>query len=477
MTIRPTTSLLLSMVERQISMATAKNVRAQEQIASGRRILRTADDPVGAAQAGSYTRQIAANDRYLEAIRGGRSVLDAGAANLESVSGNISEARSILIEGMNATKSADDRALLADQIDLIRDRLLDLANSRFGDRYLYSGTKTQTEPFVQARSGGRAVVEYQGNRDEQRVLAGPDFSIGIGLPGSDVFASLEPTGTRLSGLTGIASGISADQGTGYDTLDLRHDATVGTPGSGVLLTSGGSLDTILGPHTLTIDSVNGTVQLDGGTAVPIPAAGDPSLTDFTVTNSAGAEVHLDFSAYDGTSSVAALNGQGSISIDDTNYVPLTFAETDLELIDPATGSVVHVDTTGVQRSGRELLTFGGTVNVFDALEGIANDLRNGDGLDQSEITQRLGDRLRELDRNSENVRQALGDLGSRSARLTSLEGRIEDSNLRVEGLLSSVRDVDFSQAVIDMSTAQTTLETVQATGARMLQNSLLNFLR
>lgn len=477
MAIRPTTSLLLSMVERQISNATAKSVRAQEQIASGRRILRTADDPVGAAQAGSYTRQIAANDRYLEAIRNGRSVLDAGAANLESVSGNISEARSILIEGMNATKSADDRALLADQIDLIRDRLLDLANSRFGDRYLYSGTKTQTQPFAEARLGGRPVVEYQGNRDEQRVLAGPEFSIGIGLPGSEIFAAHQPTGTELSGLTGVASGTSADQGKGYDVLDVRHDATIGTPGSGVTLTAGGSFDTILGPHSLTIDGANGTVRLDSGTAVPIPAPGDPNLADFTVTNAAGAEVRLDFTGFDGTSSVAALSGQGSISIDDTNYVAMTFAETDLELIDPATGSVVHVDTTGIQRSGRELLTFGGSVNVFDALEGIASDLRNTDGLKQSEITQRLGDRLGELDRNSENVRQALGDLGSRSARLTGLEGRIEDANLRVEGLLSSVRDVDFSQAVIDMSTAQTTLETVQATGARMLQNSLLNFLR
>ena len=78
---------------------------------------------------------------------------------------------------------------------------------------------------------------------------------------------------------------------------------------------------------------------------------------------------------------------------------------------------------------------------------------------------------------AENVRQALGDLGSRSARLTTLEGRIEDASLRVQSLLSSVRDVDFSQAVVDLSMAQTTLQTVQNTGARMLQNSLLNFLR
>ena len=71
-------------------------------------------------------------------------------------------------------------------------------------------------------------------------------------------------------------------------------------------------------------------------------------------------------------------------------ISLTFTETDLELTDPATNTVLHLDATGVRRAGRELVTFGGTVNAFDVLQGIADDLRDPDGLSHADLRDRLG---------------------------------------------------------------------------------------
>jgi flagellin-like hook-associated protein FlgL len=44
-------------------------------------------------------------------------------------------------------------------------------------------------------------------------------------------------------------------------------------------------------------------------------------------------------------------------------------------------------------------------------------------------------------------------------------------------LLSGVEDVDFSQVALDMTRAEQTLQLTQATSSRLLQSSLLNFLR
>ena len=284
-------------------------------------------------------------------------------------------------------------------------------------------------------------------------------------------------GSPSSGLTGIAAGTSANQGTGWLDLHLRHDATSGALGGGLAFAAGGSNDTLLGDHQLVVDATAGTVQLGSGPVVRIPQPGDPDLADFTVTSAGGAELHLDFSAYTGVDVNAAVHGDGSISLDGTSFTPLTFTETDLELLDPTSGRVLHVDTTAVHRAGPELVQFGGTIGVFELLAGIAGDLNNVQGLSASELSQRLGMWLGELDRNHQNVLQATGVLGANGQRLVRMEEGLLLSEVETHGLLSGIEDADFSQVVLDMTRAEQTLELAQATSVRLLSTSLLNFLR
>jgi len=43
--------------------------------------------------------------------------------------------------------------------------------------------------------------------------------------------------------------------------------------------------------------------------------------------------------------------------------------------------------------------------------------------------------------------------------------------------ISRIEDADYSQVVLDMMRAEQTLQLTQSIGTRLLQNSLLNFLR
>ena len=218
----------------------------------------------------------------------------------------------------------------------------------------------------------------------------------------------------------MAGGTTADQGTGAEYLTLRHDATnLGTLGSvGIALVNGGAGDTLLGTNGLTIDPTAGTIQLGSGPVVSLPSPSDADYADFVVENEKGGELHLDLTAWTGAAFSGNVVGDGSISLDGTSFTALTFTETDLELRNDATGTILHVDTTGVRVAGNELVTFDGTTNVFDLMQGIAEDLRNADGLDPSQVLTRLNLRLGELDRNHENVLVSAGTLGSRSRRLT-----------------------------------------------------------
>ena len=58
------------------------------------------------------------------------------------------EVRTLALQANNGTLTADDRGTIADQIERVRSRLLSLANTQSGGRYLFGGTKTDAPPFA-----------------------------------------------------------------------------------------------------------------------------------------------------------------------------------------------------------------------------------------------------------------------------------------------------------------------------------------
>jgi len=452
--------------------------RSQEQIASGLRILRPSDDPTGAAKALSLTRQIADVVRHGSASDLGRTRLEAATAGLQDGSSVLGEARALLIEAMNGTLSQEDRDLMANQFDLLRDQLLDVGNLKSDGRFLFGGTESDAAPWQEVNAGGRTRAVYRGNDAQQLVRVGEGVDVPLNLPGSLVFQQRGPRGLGFTDLTGVAAGTTANQGSGWTELLFRHDAT--TPGAlasvGLALANGGADDTLLGANGLVVDVAAGTVRLGTGPEREIPGSGSADLANFVVANEHGGELHLDFTGFTGAGYTGTVTGQGSVSLDGTDFVPLSFTETDLELRDDALGIVLHVDTTGVRRAGSELVSFDGTVNVFDALAGIAEDLRNGQGLEHAELLQRLNVRLDQLADGQTSLLGAMGTLGARSQSLTISGQRADDVELQLQGLRSNIVDVDIAAAALDLTRAELTLQTAQASGARLIQTTLLNFL-
>lgn len=469
--LRPTQSGTFSLVRRSLSSNARKLVGFQQQVATGKRILKPSDDVIGSSRALSFRRQIASADRFLSTIGSSRPSVDAATAALEQAGTLITEARTLLLQSMNGTLNQTDRTSLGNQLELLLESLLDVANTQAGDDYLFSGTETGSRAFERGSNGK---IAYQGNQDVRQVAIGGDTEIAIGIPGSEAFGRFEFSGLNFSDLTGVSAGSSANQGVGDEEIIVRHDSTAGALGGGLALASGGSQDTIIGAHDVVVDPVAGTVQLGSGAVVDIP---NPLSADFVVKDESGAEVHLDFTGYTGVAVNSTLTGSGSVSLDGVNFTAFNGTETDLELIDASTDSVVHLNMTNVERSGSDLVHFTGTVNVFAVIEGVVADLKNSSDLEPNELVNRLGLRLDELDRNHTNLLGALGTLGGSAQRMELTETQTQELDLRLRGLLSDVEDADFSELILDLTQTEQTLELAQLSGTRLIQTSLLNFLR
>jgi flagellar hook-associated protein 3 FlgL len=477
MLIRPTQASSFSLLESGLLMNLAKLTRAQEQIATGKRIVRPSDDPAGATRALGLGSQISTLDRFFAAVQDGGTLLDRAASSVQESSDLMSSARELVVQGMNGTLSDGDRRTLATSLEQIRARLLDVANQDTNSHFVFAGTATNTRPFVESTVAGVKQVRYVGNAEPLEVQSGLDARLKTTLPGSDIYTRDDRSGTRYAGLTGATHGTSADQGSGYVRLYARHDATNATLGAGLALVNGGANDTVLNSHSLVVDAAANTVQLDGGPVLSIPTASASNVADFVVRDASGAELHLDFTGYTGVNYSGTVTGAGSLSLDGTNYTAISFTESDLELIDNSRDVVLHVDTRAMSRAGAEMVTFGGAVNAFDTMQGIIDDLNNTDGLPAADVTDRMVNWLGELDRNHENVLSALGKLGALSQHAQTVGTALSDEIDGLTILRSNVEDADLSLVTLDMARAEQTLQLVQATSARMLQNSLLNFLR
>ncbi|MBX3228858.1 MAG: hypothetical protein KIT84_41995 [Labilithrix sp.] len=109
-------------------------------------------------------------------------------------------AREAAALGANATASPETRKLLAQDVRAMRAELMSVGNTKYGDRYIFSGTKSDTIPFELATGA------FKGN---DQVISVPVMD-GVHLPanvsgakaftaagGRDVFADLEELANAL----------------------------------------------------------------------------------------------------------------------------------------------------------------------------------------------------------------------------------------------------------------------------------------
>lgn len=454
-------------------------LRAQEQLSTGRTINRPSDDPIGTSRILLLTRRINETQRHLTSSEYSSGSVDTAAAALQDASDLYSQARTLIIKGMNGALSEEDRKLLANEAELIRQQLLDLSRSTYDGRYLFAGARSDTEPFTESYVGGVRRVSYTGTEESVSSQVGDGLFVNITGSGESIFGPGTPGGVELADLTGLSLGSTANEGSGFEYIDLRHDATdlSSLAGLGITSAGAGADDTILGDQTLSIDATAGTIQLGTGEVVKLPDPSDPAAADFVVQNERGGELHLDLSGYTGVDFNGTITATGSISIDGSSYQAIDFSATDLELKHPGSGAILHVDLTGVSRAGSELATFTGTTNVFDLLEGLKLDLLNTDGLDPNEVLSRLDHRLDELDGNQAALLRSLVNFGSAGEQLRNNRDRLSGVELQLEGLRSSIQDVDISEAIVKMAEAENALQVSQLSGVRLAQNSLLNFIR
>lgn len=220
-------SSVTNLQRRQQALSTA-----QEQLTSGKRVLRPSDDPAAAAEAERALAALSRNNAQQRALDASRNAMQLSESALGDAGEMLQQAREFVLSAGNGSYTDAERKTLADSLRGLRGDLLAVANRADGaGRYLFGGQGSDGLPLLDTPAG----VVYKAASGQTLAASGEASPLSIdgraawllasdpANPGASisVFATLDQTITEL-GTPGrtraqITQGVAASLG-GIDAV-------------------------------------------------------------------------------------------------------------------------------------------------------------------------------------------------------------------------------------------------------------------
>jgi flagellar hook-associated protein 3 FlgL len=255
---RVTQSMLSNNLLRNINTSYSKLSKLQQQIESGSVITRPSDDPVVAVKGMAYRNDLDKINQYDRNIREGNTWLDSSEEALGQVGDTLTRVKELLVQAANDTNTSEERQKICEEISQIKSHIIDIANTKVGENYIFSGTHTD-QPLFNGNTINNSVTPAGAERAVSiNVFDG--ISLEVNVSGKVLFANINnfmSTAENLlnTGATGesignlLGSGNTGLSGITEEVLKVR--ANVGARQNRIEMMS----------NRLSIQNVNVTKQL------------------------------------------------------------------------------------------------------------------------------------------------------------------------------------------------------------------------
>jgi flagellar hook-associated protein 3 FlgL len=134
------------------------------------------------------------------------------------------------------------------------------------------------------------------------------------------------------------------------------------------------------------------------------------------------------------------------------------------------GQSVQVNVSGAAVFGAG----GGDGKLLDTMTQAITWLSGGTAADANNLRTTT---LASLNTNLDQVVTARSTVGATQNRATLAESRLQDTKLLATGRLSDIEDADYAESLVKLSTQQTAYQAALNAGAKVIQPSLMDFLR
>jgi flagellar hook-associated protein 3 FlgL len=214
---RITQQMMIHNVSRTLSQNTEKLNKAQSIVSSGKKITTASDDPVGMSHILDCRKTVASIDQYSRNITQANTGLNLADATLSDIQALLNQAKSVALAQANGTSSDDDRQIAAGQLQQIRDQIIQMANTKNGNQYLFGGQNTVTPPY----DPDHPELGFQGDDSQKQIVIGDGVTLDVHVSGKQAFGGTAAgTADPVEALTTLISGLKAnDSSAAASSLD------------------------------------------------------------------------------------------------------------------------------------------------------------------------------------------------------------------------------------------------------------------
>ncbi|MEJ7614164.1 MAG: flagellar hook-associated protein FlgL [Candidatus Fervidibacter sacchari] len=162
--------------------------RSLERLGTGRRINRAYEDPPGTVLSMRLQSDITSVEGDYRRLEQALPYIQAADTALQQAISVLQRARELILMASNDTLTADQRSAIANELVGLRDELLQIANTKVGDRFLFAGSAILTKPFTMDADGN---ATYQGDSDQLVVELSNGEQVAVTLDGRQIFQGTE----------------------------------------------------------------------------------------------------------------------------------------------------------------------------------------------------------------------------------------------------------------------------------------------
>lgn len=404
--------------------------KKQEQIASGKAILRASDDPVSAANLSAAKEQKELLTRFENNIYKAQSRLEASDKTLQESVAVLTRITELATQARNPVYDGFSRRAILTEVEALRETVVDLANTKdaFGHS-LFSGFNTTEEAYIREPDGS---VTYNGDRGIHTVQISESVNLSTGLDGESAFGRIETANGRRSVFEIIDSVIAS-----IDPLrDLNEFGTA-----------------------------EGQAMLD----FSLPRQNQD--WQFRLTGSLGTvTVNATLSEGNEQAVVDAINEYA----DETGITAsLDSATGKVKLVDPSSG---EIKLDQIQIEGMEMAERDNPYHVgFVALD--SNDKPIGVERMLTDIDQLMGRGIENLKNSIDHLAIQQSVIGAQLSKADVQQNVLDSRKLAVTQDISKMGDADLASLVTELQQQLTNRDAAQQAFAKIGQQSLFDFIR
>lgn len=467
----------------------------EEQYSSGKKIQKPSDDPIITVRALKLRTSLSEMTQYYEKnIPDASSWMDVTESALSNVNDLLSQVNTYCVQGSTDTLTAEDRSSIAENLQQMKQQIYQEGNTNYAGRYVFSGYKTDSSLTF--------------TDDEENLT----YSITQDFTGEDI-----QTVDKITGCydiddfnSGTVTFTDAPQTKQVHRIQLAYNKLSTTAPTSISYTTDSS--------DAAVSNINSVLSTDSGAYTPA----DDAINYVSDTGEIilGANVYDKLRTADNIQIQYSKTGFSSGELKPEHYFNCTMTDSSK----PEQGTITYKKSQDgqdiqyevnynqkitVNTEGSDSITHNIGRSIDDILNAV-NDVTETESkitqaekllasntltTAQTELCNKYKSQLEtELDLKKEalqksfetgitvssseqdRVNAAVADLGSREKRLDLTKNRLSTQKVDMEDLMSKNEDADVAETYVNLNSAQTIYNASLSAAARVVQNTLLDFL-